>query len=127
MLITNRMSCVRAAAVQGESWTPMSRGPFDMQAMGSTCLSTTSGVLMVAGRFPAITIQASWDGGFSFSFFTVDTSSMWANGAMAEIAPDVVLFVYGGPSAPNELRSQRFKVEHDPPRLRPLAADEPPF
>ena len=70
----------------------MSRGVFEMEAMGSTCISTQSGVLLVAGRFPAITIQASWDGGFSFKFFTVDTSSMWGNGAMVEIAPDVVLF-----------------------------------
>ena len=34
----------------GANWTPMSRGAFIMEAMGSTCISTESGVLMMAGR-----------------------------------------------------------------------------
>ena len=49
--------------------------------MGGTCVSTRSGVLLVAGRFPGITVQASWDGGMSFSAWTVDVSSIWGNGA----------------------------------------------
>ena len=49
--------------------------------MGATCVSTRSGVLLVAGRFPGITVQASWDGGMTFSAWTVDVSSIWGNGA----------------------------------------------
>ena len=89
----------------GTNWTPMSRGAFIMvrpvpalglqcfwsvvnlavwheqEAMGATCVSTRSGVLLVAGRFPGITVQASWDGGMTFSAWTVDVSSIWGNGA----------------------------------------------
>ena len=53
----------------------------EQEAMGGTCVSTRSGVLLVAGRFPGITVQASWDGGMSFSAWTVDVSSIWGNGA----------------------------------------------
>ena len=53
----------------------------EQEAMGGTCVSTRSGVLLVAGRYPGITVQASWDGGMSFSAWTVDVSSIWGNGA----------------------------------------------
>ena len=53
----------------------------EQEAMGGTCVSTRSGVLLVAGRFPGITVQASWDGGMTFSAWTVDVSSIWGNGA----------------------------------------------
>ena len=36
-----------------------------------------------------------------------------------EVEEDVVLLIYGGPNAPSELRSQRIRVLHDPPRLVP--------
>ena len=42
-----------------------------------------------------------------------------AGGRSVEVEEDVVLLIYGGPNAPSELRSQRVRVLHDPPRLVP--------
>lgn len=67
--------------------------------------------------FPGVTIQVSFDGGMSFSAYTVDVTASWANGAMTEVEKDVVLLVYGGPQSPDQLRSQRIQVLHDPPGL----------
>ena len=105
------------------------------------CQTTQSGVTVVCGRFPGISCQASWDAGRSWSLFTVDLSSAWAQGSLIEVEPDVILvsrsvdlpfllltacrvqWFYGsrGPGAgsgPYMLRSQRMRVEHSPRQLR---------
>ena len=47
------------------------------------------------------------------------TRSLGGARRSVEVEEDVVLLIYGGPNAPSELRSQRIRVLHDPPRLVP--------
>jgi hypothetical protein len=35
-------------------------------------LTTAAGVLLIGGRFPAMSVQASWDQGRTWQFFNVD-------------------------------------------------------
>lgn len=79
----------------GRSWTPMVRGQFPMYASCSSMICTQSGVLLIGGRFPGLAVQVSRDNGLSWQFHQIDTCA-WANGAMFEIEPDVVLYMYGG-------------------------------
>jgi hypothetical protein len=67
-----------------------------MYAAMNAMITTSSGVMLIGGRYPALSIQVSFDSGMSWKLFTVDYSGVWANGAMIEVAPDRVLFVYGG-------------------------------
>ena len=93
----------------GLSWTPESRGPFYTTAAAS--VTTTSGVLVAAGRSPGgVTLHASFDGGRSWpSFFYVDMTGTWCNGDMMEVGPDEILFVYDGTdSGPG--RQNRFQL-----------------
>ena len=46
---------------------------------------------------------------------------IWANGAMIEVKPDEVLFLYGGWNNPQQLRMQRLKVTAD--GLKPAGAN----
>jgi len=79
----------------GKTWTPMARGPFPMYACTNAMITTTSGVILIGGRFPGIGVQISRDNGMTWKCFRIDTCC-WANGAMYEVEPDVVLFIYGG-------------------------------
>ena len=45
----------------------------------------------------------------TWQFYQLDRT-MWANGAMYEVEPDVVLYVYGGGGEPQELRYQVIRV-----------------
>ncbi|MBM4005444.1 MAG: DUF1080 domain-containing protein [Planctomycetes bacterium] len=93
----------------GQTWTPLAHGPFPMYACNNSMLTTTSGVIIIGGRFPGIALQISRDEGMTWQFHQIDQAS-WANGAMLEVEPDVVLFVYGGPSIPPQLRYQLIRV-----------------
>ena len=93
----------------GKTWKPLSRGQFSMYATGSAMIATTSGALIIGGRFPGMAVQISRDGGMTWNFCQIDTAS-WANGAMFEIEPDVVLFIYGGLSSPDRLRHQIMRL-----------------
>jgi len=93
----------------GRTWKPMSRGRFPMYASCSAMLSTTSGALIIGGRLPGMAVEVSRDGGITWNFYQVDTAG-WANGAMFEIEPDVVLFVYGGVGSPERLRYQIMRL-----------------
>ncbi len=79
----------------GRTWTPMCRGSFPMYASCSSMICTASGAVLIGGRFPALAVQVSRDNGFTWQFHQIDTCA-WANGAMFEIEPDVVLYMYGG-------------------------------
>ena len=92
----------------GQTWTPTTRGPFPMYG-GPDMVCTTSGALVIGGRFPDIAVQVSHDDGMTWQCYRID-SAIWANGAMYEVAPDVVLFLYGGPVDPEELRAQLLRV-----------------
>ena len=93
----------------GRTWTPMTRGPFALYAACSAMLTTTSGAVVVGGRFPALAVQVSHDNGYTWQCYQIDTAA-WANGAMIEVEPDVVLFIYGGRQ---ELRCQTLRVTPD--------------
>ncbi len=103
----------------GVTWTPLSHGPFPMYASVNSMVGTQSGALVIGGRFPGISLQVSHDGGMTWTFHTIDCGALWANGAMMEVEPDVVLYIYGGPDIPNvELRYQLFRVT--PTGLEPI-------
>eukprot|EP01047_Picozoa_sp_COSAG01_P065867 COSAG01_NODE_8978_length_2600_cov_2.155787_2_plen_574_part_00 len=44
----------------GKSWTPLTRGAFPMYAALAAMITTQSGVILIGGRFPALSIQASF-------------------------------------------------------------------
>ena len=102
----------------GRTWTPQARGPFAMYASCSAMCTTSSGYLVIAGRFPALAVQVSRDHGMTWQCYQVDTG-IWANGAMIEVEPDVALWAYGGNNQPEELRGQLFRVTAD--NLEPIA------
>ena len=102
----------------GRTWTPQARGPFAMYACTYAMCTTTSGYLLIGGRFPALAVQVSRDDGMTWQCYQVDTG-IWANGAMIEVEPDVVLFVYGGKNQPQQLRRQLLRVTED--NLEPIA------
>ena len=56
--------------------------------------------------------------------YMIDNSAVWANGAMCEVAPDVVLFIYGGPDNPRELRAQFLRVS--PEGIYPVTPESIP-
>jgi hypothetical protein len=111
------------SATGGTSWAPLTRGSFPMYAMFNSMITTRSGVVLVCGRYPAISCQASWDSGMTWRLFTVDLSSAWAQGSLIELATDDhVLWFYasrgrGAGSRPYQLRTQVLKISHDPPGL----------
>jgi len=93
----------------GQTWTPMMRSAFPMYGCFGALTTTSSGFLIIGGRFPGLGVQVSYDSGMTWQFHQVDATS-WANGAMYEIEPDVVLFVYGGWNQPMQLRYQIIRV-----------------
>ena len=79
------------SADRAVSWGPTARGPFPSYA--SSLLCTRSGVLVLAGRFPGQGMHVSRDGGLSWRSHRID-ETVWANGTLFEVEPDVVLYVY---------------------------------
>lgn len=102
----------------GRTWTPLSTGPFLSYASAALSHATASGALVVGGRFPGLGIYVSRDSGMTWDTYQIDVEA-WAMGAMYEVAPDVVLWVYG--SGASKLRAQLFRITPDgvepvPPR-----------
>ena len=94
---------------------PSTRGPFPLYACYDATITTSSGALLICGRYPALTCQLSFDSGMTWQGWTIDVSGIWAQGTMVELEPDVVLFTYGGrgPGAgakPYSARYQKLKV-----------------
>ena len=106
----------------GRSWTPAARGPFPMYACTHSITSTASGALLIGGRFPGMAVEVSHDDGMTWDCYMVDSAS-WSNGAMYEVEPDVVLFLYGGKNLPLELRGQLLRVTPD--GLEPVRVARP--
>ena len=102
----------------GRTWTPMSTGPFLSYACAAPPRATASGALVVGGRFPALALRISRDNGVTWDTYQIDTE-IWAMGGMYEVAPDVVLWVYG--SGANQLRAQHFRIT--PSGVEPLPID----
>ena len=77
----------------GESWAPSTRGPFVGYACTSPTQPTASGALLVAGRMPGLAVNISHDDGLNWRAYRVGTDT-WAMGAMLEVEPDLLLYVY---------------------------------
>lgn len=58
---------------------------------------------------------------YEFRWDSVWTDAGWANGAMFEIEPDVVLFAYGSKETPKTLRGQIMRITED--TLEPLVVN----
>ena len=96
----------------GLSWRPAARGLFANYAGMSSMLTTKSGYIVLGGRFPGIGVQVSYDHGYTWHCTETDAAT-WAQGGMIEVEDDVVLHVYGGPDAPQQVRTQTFRVTAD--------------
>ena len=77
----------------GQSWAPSTRGPFPGYACTSPQQATASGALLVAGRLPGLAVNISNDDGLNWKTYRVGTDT-WAMGAMLEVEPDLLLYVY---------------------------------
>ena len=91
----------------GRTWTPMASGSFLSYACAAVPRATASGALVVGGRFPALAIYVSRDNGISWETHRIDTE-LWAMGGMYEVAPDVVMWIYG--SGADKLRAQFIRI-----------------
>jgi hypothetical protein len=109
---------VTAASVPGTAWEPLSRGAFQMSASASSMLRTANGAIVIGGRFPLQSIFVSLDDGHSWRFYTLETRP-GGNGAMVEVSPNVVMYLYGRgigpPRGPPTHVYQLFQVSVDPP------------
>ena len=56
---------------------------------------SSSGALILCGRFPAVTCQFSTDHGYSWRAYTVDLNAGWCQGSVVEVEKDLMLWVYG--------------------------------
>lgn len=93
------------------TWAPVTRAPLLVCAHANSAVTTVSGVVLVAGRFPGIALMVSWDDAMSWEWYLIDTSGFAANGALVEVEPDVVMYIYGGSYSPVGYRTQLFKVD----------------
>jgi len=94
----------------GLTWTPAARGAFPMYACTEAMVCTSSGAVLIGGRFPGLAVQVSYDDGLTWKCYRIDATGGCANGAMYEIEPNVVLFIYGGWHTPDQLRCQTLRV-----------------
>lgn len=92
----------------GKSWEPARLGPFPGYATPNM-LRTKSGAILVAHRLPGLTIHLSLDDGRTFDQGTMIDSAVWAMGHMAEVEPDLVLYVYWD-SFESRMRAQFIRV-----------------
>ena len=61
-----------------------------MYASANSIVRTANGALVIGGRFPLMSLQVSWDDGHSWQFYSLE-SRPGGNGAMVEVAPNVVM------------------------------------
>lgn len=95
----------------GRSWTPCVRGPFPGYAT-SNMVRTASGQLIVGHRMPCLTVHCSPDEGHTWDQGTMIDSGLWALGAMLEVEPDLVLYIYWD-TRMSFMRTQYLKVTDD--------------
>ena len=100
----------------GVTWGPCVRGPFPGYATPNM-LRTQSGAVLVAHRQPTMTINCSRDDGHTWDQGTIIDGGLWCMGAMREVEPNVVLYVYWD-SFESHMRAQLFRVLSD--RLEPV-------
>ena len=101
----------------GVSWGPCMRGPFPGYATPNM-LRTESGAILVAHRQPTMTVHCSRDDGHTWDQGTLIDGGLWCMGAMREVEPDVVLYLYWD-SFESHMRAQLIRICSD--RLEPVA------
>ena len=81
----------------GVTWGAVSRSPLLIVAHADSIVTTRSGVIVAAGRFPALALMVSYDDALTpWSWHVIDTSGFGANGVLIELEPDLVMYMYGG-------------------------------
>jgi hypothetical protein len=98
-------------ALTEKAWPNLVRALLRYAQVG---LTTASGVQLLLGRFPGLSLQVSWDDNDHWRAYTIN-AGIAASGQLAEVAPNVVLCVYGSWTAlphgdPGHLHSQRVHV-----------------
>ena len=99
----------------GMSWGPCVRGPFPGYATPNV-VRTACGALLIAHRLPWLTVHCSLDEGRTWQGTIID-SGTWAMGAMREVEPNVVFYVYWD-SFELSMRAQYLRVT--PSGLEPV-------
>jgi hypothetical protein len=93
----------------GATWQPAVRAPFPGYAQ--SMLRLESGPILVAKRFPLLSINVSYDDGVNWDKGTVVDYPTQANGFMVEVEPNVVLCAYQDKSSRGQpLLAQRIRV-----------------
>jgi hypothetical protein len=114
---------------KGAAFGASARGPFALYACFDSSITTSSGAMLICGRFPAMSCQVSFDSGMVWKLYTIDVSGSWAQGTLFEVEPDVVLYAYGGrgpggSSYPWDAREQKMRVDFASRSLRWVPLDE---
>ena len=91
----------------GRSWDAAARGPFPGYAADMWC--TAAGALLVSHRFPDHTINLSLDNGRTWDAGTTIDFPLEGAGKFAEVAPDVLLFIYRN-DGQTRMRAQYLRV-----------------
>ncbi|MDP6107613.1 MAG: exo-alpha-sialidase [Candidatus Brocadiia bacterium] len=99
----------------GRTWGPCVRGPFPGYATPNV-VRTACGALLIAHRLPWLTVHCSLDEGRTWQGTIID-SGTWAMGAMREVEPNVVFYVYWD-SFELSMRAQYLRVT--PSGLEPV-------
>ena len=92
----------------GATWSPTTRAPLTSYACAMLPHATASGYLVIGGRFPGNAVHISRDQGLTWETYRIGTDTL-AGGSMAEIAPDVVLWVYSD-SWHSSMRAQAVRI-----------------
>ena len=66
------------AVAGGGSWAPLCRAPFPMFATAGSMVRTSSGVLVMAGQFPIVSLEVSWDDGATLKLSSAQSSRQTA-------------------------------------------------
>ena len=77
----------------GKTWAPTTRSSVTSYACAMLPHPTASGALVVGGRFPGCAVNVSRDNGMTWERYRIGVDLM-CGGSMAEIAPDVVMWVF---------------------------------
>jgi hypothetical protein len=92
----------------GATWSPTTRAPVTSYACAMLPHPTVSGYLVIGGRFPGNSLNVSRDRGLTWETYRIGMDLL-SGGSMAEIAPDVVLWVYSD-SWHSSMRAQAFRI-----------------
>jgi hypothetical protein len=76
----------------GRTWSSWTRSAVPGWATALVC--TKSGALLLGHRMPGNAVHLSFDGGLNWDQGTRVETSLWSQGIMMEVEPDVVFYAY---------------------------------